>query len=293
MRILSRLVVALALLLLPAAAQARADQPQTRPALWRVADADTTIYLFGTIHALPKGIDWYKGPVASAFESSGELVTEILSSDPAVMQATLLSRASLPEGQTLRGLLGDKERKAYEAALKSQGMDARALDRFQPWYAAVMLTMMPLMKSGYDAADGVDAQLDARAKALSRTHSALETAEFQFGLFASLPMATQKAYLAEVVKTMPTIRRQLGQMVVQWQRGNAARLAQLMNAEEDDPVLVETLITQRNRTWARWIRRRLDKPGTVFIAVGAGHLAGRGSVRVFLAKSGVEATRLQ
>ena len=47
------------------------------PALWKVADDDTTVYLFGTIHALPEGKDWYSGTIAKAFDASGELVTEI------------------------------------------------------------------------------------------------------------------------------------------------------------------------------------------------------------------------
>ena len=31
------------------------------PALWKVADKDTTIYLFGTVHALPKDVPWMRG----------------------------------------------------------------------------------------------------------------------------------------------------------------------------------------------------------------------------------------
>ena len=56
------------------------------PALWKVSDGDTTIYLFGTIHALPPGIDWFGGPVREAFEGSQELVTEITPTDPIEMQ---------------------------------------------------------------------------------------------------------------------------------------------------------------------------------------------------------------
>ena len=36
------------------------------PALWKVADEDTTIYLFGTVHALPKDVEWFRGPIAEA-----------------------------------------------------------------------------------------------------------------------------------------------------------------------------------------------------------------------------------
>jgi uncharacterized protein YbaP (TraB family) len=66
-----------------------------------------------------------------------------------------------------------------------------------------------------------------------------------------------------------------------------------MNDDEDDPALVDMLLTRRNKAWARWIERRLDKPGSVFIAVGAGHLAGPGSVQDQLAAAGISAQRIQ
>jgi hypothetical protein len=52
------------------------------------------------------------------------------------------------------------------------------------------------------------------------------------------------------------------------------------------------LFTTRNATWATWIRNRLARPGTVFIAVGAGHLAGRDSVIADLHAQGIEAVRV-
>ncbi len=52
------------------------------------------------------------------------------------------------------------------------------------------------------------------------------------------------------------------------------------------------LFAERNARWADWIDRRLDTPGTVFIAVGAGHLAGRDSVQANLAARGVGSARI-
>jgi uncharacterized protein YbaP (TraB family) len=117
--------------------------------------------------------------------------------------------------------------------------------------------------------------------------------EFQLGLFDSLPLDVQARYLDQIVESMPTIRAELMDMVAQWRLGNAARLAELMNADEDDPELVERLILGRNRTWAQWIKARMAQPGTVFLAVGAGHLAGKGSVQEQLSALGFTTTRVQ
>lgn len=264
-----------------------------RPALWKLADADTTIYLFGTIHALPKGVNWFNGEVARTFNASDELVTEIDQIGGAGAGPETLAKALLPEGQTLRSLMSQPQRDAFEKALADLGMKNDSFDRFEPWYAAVALSTLPLLQAGYDAGNGVDAALDAKAAAAERRHVALETIEFQLGLFDSLPMEVQTRYLAEIVDHMPTIRSELIAMVDQWRAGNAAKLAELMNADEDDPVLVERLILGRNRTWAQWIKARMERPGTVFLAVGAGHLAGKGSVQEQLTALGFTTTRVQ
>ncbi len=263
------------------------------PAVWQVSDKDTTIFLFGTIHALPQDIDWYGDRVANAFNASQELVTEIVEADPAQLQASVRATAMLPAGKTLRGLLTPAQRAKYDIALTTYGLPVTTLDRFKPWYAAVFLSALPVLRDGYASENGVEQLLNARAKAANRPHKALETPEYQLGLFDSLPPATQMRYLNEVVTDLPTARSQLGEMVEAWKRGDAEELARLMNEDQDEPELMERLVTNRNKTWADWIKTRLDKPGVVFVAVGAGHLAGAGSVQDQLRTKGITTSRVQ
>ncbi|MBS0255218.1 MAG: TraB/GumN family protein [Proteobacteria bacterium] len=305
-RLTASLLAALALTSAPPAAAATQHHPkpqpkalkaapeQVRPALWVVkARGGGTVYLFGTVHALPKGVAWYDGKIAGAFESSDALVTEIIEKSPEEMRPVVAAKAALPEGQNLRDLLSPAQRKAFEAAMAANSLPAAAFDRYQPWYAAVALTTIPLLRGGFDPANGVDATLSAKADAAKRGHEALETAEYQLGLFAALPLAVQKRYLMEVVKNLPGVKDELAGIIRAWKAGNATRLARLMNADEDDPKLREVLLINRNRAWARWIRARLAKPGVTFVAVGAGHLAGPGSVQDQLKKLGLSATRVQ
>jgi uncharacterized protein len=277
----------------PVARELQAAPVVAHPAMWKVADSDTTIYLLGTVHALPKGLEWFDGTLATAFEQSQELVTEILEDDPAQMQSAVAAKAMLPKGQSLRMLMTPKKRRAFEAALRAQRMPVASLDPFKPWFAAVVLATQKVQSTGYDPNSGVEKVLGARAKALSRPHSALETAEYQLGLFDSLPQNVQLRYLDEVVRLMPSTRDELALMIDAWKRGDAKRLGELMNEEVDEPELVELLLINRNRQWATWIKTRLDKPGIVFVAVGAGHLAGKGSVQDQLAGKGVATTRVQ
>lgn len=293
-RPLARLAAAL-LVLLPIATPAEdgGAPPPVRPALWKVADEDTTIYLFGTVHVLPSGIEWFDGKVASAFESAEELVTEILETDGAPGQTRMLARATLPAGESLRDLMAPEDRARYEEALRELGMPVESFDRYEPWLAAMVLSVAPLAADGFSPSNGVDTMLSGKAKLRNLSHDALETYEYQLELFDSLPLDTQKLYLSQVVKDLPNIREDIDRMIAAWKLGDAEALAALMNSKEAYPGMYELLLTNRNRAWAEWVRQRLEKPGTVFLAVGAGHLAGPGSLQEQLVAHGIAAERVQ
>ena len=150
--------------------------------------------------------------------------------------------------------------------------------------------MLPLLKSGYDPASGVEMALGARGE--GKTRGALETLEEQVALFDEMPMDAQLTMLDKVVEAAPDMARTVDTMVGQWLTGDSDALGELMNAEMDDPALYQRMLVDRNANWAGWIEQRMEQPGTVFIAVGAGHLAGAGSVQDLLAERGLEATRI-
>src|SRR5947208_14572566 len=60
------------------AAELPAPVPNADPAIFMVHDADTTVYLFGTFHALDSKTEWFNDQVKDAFEQSDELVLETL-----------------------------------------------------------------------------------------------------------------------------------------------------------------------------------------------------------------------
>lgn len=263
------------------------------PALWKVADEDTTIYLFGTVHALPKDVEWYRGPVAEALAGAQVLVTEIPTGQltTSAVQQAFVAKAMLPEGQSLRDMLSAEQRATYEAALTKFGLPASAFDKVEPWFAAMTLSALPLLKGGYSMESGVESAIESRAG--TKAHAALETVDGQLRLFDEMPRAVQISFLVSVAEQLDSVVPSMNTMVAAWARGDAEELARLMNKELDDPALAERLLYSRNRDWAKWVEKRLDEPGTVFVAVGAGHLAGANSVQDYLTKSGAAVVRVQ
>ena len=132
-----RRLIALAVSLTLAAAPVRAAAPvlaaqsSADPALWVVRDADTTLYLFGTLHFLPKDLTWFAGSVSRAFQASQELTLELLTLDnPAALEPLIVKLAVDPSGRRMAQSLTPEEHAAYV-----QGWSGSACrpPRWTPW----------------------------------------------------------------------------------------------------------------------------------------------------------------
>lgn len=302
MRKLAPIAAALfAIVSLPACAQPAPTAPvpavttDADPALWVVKDKDTTIYLFGTVHVLKPGLTWFDEAVKTAFDASDDVVLEMLQPDQAAMQKLVAEKGTIPAGAPrLTAMLPEGKRAAYAKALADLKIPAAALDGYKPWFAAVNLSLIPLMKAGYDPAQGPETILTAAAKTSKKTMVGLETAQEQLGFFDGLSQPSQVAFLTETVDELPKAGETMATMVGDWSKGDPDALGKMMNENlKDTPEVAKVLLTDRNARWAKWIDTRMDTPGTVFIAVGAGHLAGPDSVQAQLKAHKLKAVRVK
>ena len=264
------------------------------PALWVVKDEDTTIYLFGTVHVLKPGLGWFDEAVKTAFDKSDQLMLEmVLPDDPAQVGKEMMPLALDQSGKTLSSRLDPDQLAAYQAAMASVGLPAAQFDAFEPWFPAITLSMLPLTKLGYDPEQGAEKQLTSMAKASGKPVAGFETFTEQLGFFDTLPETQQVAFLNSVVKDLDKLGPQLDKMVLLWTKGDPDGLAAAMNESmAATPELAKTLLWDRNARWADQIKTRMDKPGTVFVAVGAGHLAGDKSVQDYLKERGLTVKRV-
>lgn len=258
-----------------AAATPALNAPATpaEPAMFRVQDADTTIYLFGTFHALDGNVHWLEGGVRQAFEQSDELVLETLIPEPSRPPAQV-SYQIRPPSVTPSGSFLATTRMALSAG-QSQGMQVD---------------------------QGADMVLRHRAEAEGKQVQGLETLEFQLNMFNKMPAAPAGAAAAAAPgtpgrssdpKSMQTLSRTMAAMQSAWKRGDQSVFAALLDQlKAGSPDTYKMMFTDRNDRWADWIRARMRSPGTVFVAVGAGHLVGNDSVLVRLAERGLESRRV-
>lgn len=272
---------------------AEAPRPNVSPALWVVKDADTTVYLFGTVHALDGKQDWFNDEVKTAYDSSQEIVVEALMPEASEIAARVLPLAMDKGGKTLSSKLKPETAKLLAAELGKIGAPADALDKFEPWFASMTLTSILMQKMGMKPETGVEEILKAAAKKDGKSLGEVESFEWQINLFDTMPEDMQIALLTSGLEDIPEAEKVMGQMLNTWSKGDIDGLARLMNeAMLETPELGKLLLADRNARWAEWIDKRLDKPGTVFMAVGAGHLGGRESVQAMLAKRGIKTQRV-
>jgi len=277
----------------PVAATAPAPKLMADPALWVVKDKDTTIYLFGTVHVLKPGTEWLDGGVKKAYDASSEVVLELLQPDNAAMQSLIGKYGVDPDGPALTAKLSPEVKALYEKTTTELGLPAPAFEQFQPWFVSTILSLTAITKAGYIPESGVERQITAAATRDGKRMAGLETAEQQLGFFASLPEDAQLKFLKSTLEELQKVQGVFDEMVADWAKGDPDGLARILNASmSESPELVKTLLTDRNARWAQWIDERMDKPGKIFIAVGAGHLAGPNSVQEMLKAHKLKAVRI-
>ena len=262
------------------------------PALWVVKDADTTVYLFGTVHILKPGMGWFDEAVKEAFDKSDRLMLEMVEPDAATTQQLFAKYGLDTSGKPLTSKMTEAEKAAYAKAMEKVGLPVAAFEPLDPWAAAVTMQVVGLQKGGYDVNSGVETQLTAAAKASKKPIGGVETMESQLAIFDALPQETQVRFLVESAKGVDEMTGNMDKMVALWAKPDPEGLAQVMNEGLSDPKLHAALLTNRNANWAAWISQQLQKPGTTFMAVGAGHLAGSTSVQHLLSAYGIQATRI-
>jgi hypothetical protein len=292
---------ALPLFLMPLAACASAETrppaaaADARPAMWKVSDADTTIYLFGTIHLLPQGLDWRSAALEQALAGADELVLEVEDvGDPLAAARVMMKLGMSPGLPPIAQRVPAEKRAALKAMIAESGVPEPVLDRMETWAAGLSLLGVTFKRLGLDPELGVETQIEAPFKKSGRPVTGLEDVEEQFGFFDTLSEDAQRAFLVSTLDDGEEAKKQFKAMLDAWASGNVEGVAATFNDETAlSPELRTKLLGARNARWADWLDKRMEKPGTVFVAVGAGHLAGRDSVQELLRKHGHKAKRVQ
>jgi len=301
-----RRILAPACIALLFAAPLRAAQAEPPvPLLWKVSDADNSVYLLGSFHLLKSSDYPLSRDVDAAFADAESLVFEIPPQEIASPQLAMqMSQAALrKDGTSLDSDLSPElagKLKAWEAgnaaSMEKMGLPPQALQMFQPWFAGLVISMAQMADDGLDPKLGLDQHFAAEAGAHGKPTSGLETGAQQIAFLAQMDHDEQLQFLAEAIDESQDGRQELEKLHTAWRNGDIHALWDGMAADmkRQYPKLYAHINIERNDAWVPKIEQRLSAPGhdDTLVVVGALHLLGSDGVVEKLRRKGYKVVRI-
>jgi uncharacterized protein YbaP (TraB family) len=274
-----------------------AGAAHAEPALWLVQSPTAKVYLFGTMHILPNKVDWFAPKIAAAFQDSAILMEEadVGLSNPAALQ-NIMSQAVAPDYDIWSKLSAPSAAK-FRSQVEKCHLPDMIVAHFKPWFASMLPTVCGLMNN----ADGKlsvessspEAALMDKAKASGKSLDFFETPEQQIGYLSSASEAVQIKELESAIDEGDAGGDDLKGMETAWNSGDVPAIAKMVAQMRDKGAdFYDVIFTQRNGRFAAKIEDLLHGKTTVFVAIGAGHLAGPDSVQAQLARAGIVSRKL-
>jgi uncharacterized protein YbaP (TraB family) len=251
------------------------------------------VYLFGTVHVLPKAIKWMDPDIEKALGASSELWTEADVSNLSEAVDAIRHYGIASPGDTERMLPADYRRR-YVRQISQTGVPVVIFAHARPWLAEILLSTGAMQRAGANQ-KGVDLTLLGYAHDHKMLTPTFETVDEQFAMLSDLPQVAQISSLEDAIDEFDQAGPIFSKLVDAWQSGDEDKLDKLINQtmkEKNEAVWTE-IILRRNERFADKISDRLQGSGTAFVAVGAGHLCGSDGIPQLLERRGFTVKRIE
>ena len=256
---------------------------------WEVTGRQNTVWLFGSVHVLHAS-DTSLPQVATAAYGEAEKVVEELIIDEALAGLAGVQGEKLqflPQGMTLSGVLGEALYARLQEEARRLAIDLDFMSRMQPWFVAMQVQSLRMLRAGFNPLDGVDMQIAMRARRDGKPIIGLETVEDQLGIFAALTLDEQCEFLRATLEENNS-EDELRRLTQAWRTGDLQTLqSALRRGAEESPVLFKKLTVDRNLRWLPQIETMLQDTGSDYLVVtGALHMVGRDGIVEMLRRKG-------
>ncbi len=280
-----------------AAPQAPATEFPPGPALFVVRDADSTMYLFGTLHIRRPGVAWGGAQAQAGLAEASEVWTELeISPNTDAQMQGLVGRYGMAEpGRPLSSYFSAEENARIVAAAQQLGLQPQMVEAMKPWLVGLTIQVLQMMQAGYDPAAGADRQIDAFADANGKTARWFETAEEQISMLAGMSPDVQRQMVLEAVDEAEAGAALMERMATAWETGDLTTLEQLVvdDMRTEYPEFYQVLLADRNDRWMTVLHQELQGAGVDFVAVGAGHMLGEDGLVAQLRALGYTVERVE
>jgi len=257
--------------------------------LWKVQSKTSTVYVLGSIHYLKKEMYPLNKKIENAFEKSEYLVVEANISDTEKVDTEKLTESGLYlDDETFEKHVSPQTYDLVKKELERLGVPLELIGKQKPWFLALTLASLEIVKLGFDPNYGIDAYFLSKGEDKKKILE-LESFDSQINLFCQLTEKEQEFLLLYTLKDIQVIEQELDKLVQAWTSGDTKGVEAIITRSlaEDRGLspIYEKLIYGRNRNMASKIEGYLKTKGSYFVVVGAGHLVGkRGIIEILKAK---------
>ena len=269
-----------------------------KPLLWKVSDANNSLYLLGSFHML-KTSDY---PLAKstdlAFDDAEQLYFELSPEEmnnPALGQK-MAQAAMRTDGKTLQQSLSAETWKKFEASAAKNNLPAANFQSFEPWFVALILSVTEMQKVGLNPALGLDKHFMERAAKAGKPAKGLETGDSQIAIFDGMSMKQQEQFLQDALDESADMKKKIDELHSSWRNADDKALFNIMAKEMSQkyPELYQTINLDRNKAWLPKLEAMLkdNDKDDVMVVVGSLHLIGDDGVIKMLKSKGYKIERL-
>lgn len=286
---LSRALIALLLMIGLAAPAAAA------PAMWRISDDDSQVWLFGSVHAFNTRVKWRTSAFNKALKDADlvyfEMPTTVSDDEYFAAMAKLgLNR----KGKLLSDYLTKKQQVLLAQVVVALRLNPAVIESMRPWFAAMTISGIASEIAGGRARPGVEDSIQREIP--NRKERGFDTLETQLRVLADLSDKTQVKMLMETITGGGG--KASGEpidLTSSWLGGDVDGLFAPAAAAFGKPgsELFNALLTKRNKRWAGQIEKLLDGDEDVMVIVGAAHFGGSSGLPALLKKRGITVERVQ
>lgn len=274
-------------------ASADAGHPVT---LWQADGAHNRVYLLGSVHLLRESDHPLPAVIYDVYDDSPTLIMEldIDDIDPVATQSLINELGMIQDGGDLRALMGERLYARAEQQAQQVNIPLAMLASAEPWFAALTVENLLLMRIGFNPIYGLEMHLSGRANGDGKEILGLETERQQLEILDGLTLKAQRQLLLQSLEEGSKIETIMDEMIAAWRFGDTGYLEKYFLAElQQHRELFNALVTDRNRAWTRQIDELLGDRENYLIVVGALHLVGDEGVPSMLRDRGYQVTQLR
>jgi len=263
--------------------------------LWKVQSKTGTVYMLGSIHLLKKEIYPLNEKIENAFDKSNVLVVEANINDIGQIDVQKLIESVLyPENESLKNHVSRETYEMIKKEFGGLGLPPEFINKQKPWFLALTLTSMELIKLGFDPNYGIEVHF--LSKASKKKILELESLDYQINLLSRFSDKDQELFLLYTLKDLNTLSRELDKLIQAWTSGDTKTMESIISKSitEDKRMfsVYEKLIYERNRNMVSRIEEFLKTKETYFVIAGAGHLVGNKGIIEILRRKGYRVEQL-